>query len=198
LRANYGDGLSRLTRIAASVLICFGVPLMVGGILTAPVVVPWLLGVQFREAARAFQWVCPYLITAPAAVLFAGTILYAMGRHRAYFISTLAGAVTAVILNLVLPPLFGLTGGCVALVLGEFAVALCAFLLCPAEVRAAAMTPLLGVAVVASTIMGVALWVAVPRHLPPLLLIGLGCAVYAISWVGIGRNLLRREVEGFA
>jgi len=197
LRANSADGLSRLTRIAASILVCFGVPLTVGGIVTAPVVVPWLLGAQFQEAVRAFQWVTPYMITAPAAVLFSGTILYAMGRHRAYFVSTLAGAVTAVVLCLILPPLFGIAGACVAFVLGEFGVALCAFLLCPPEVRTAAKTPLLGVAVIASLFMGAVLWVALPKHLPPLALIGLGCAVYAISWATIGRNLLKREVEGF-
>jgi PST family polysaccharide transporter len=197
LRANSADGLSRLTRIAASVLVWFGVPLTVGGIVTAPVVVPWVLGTQFQEAVRAFQWVTPYMITAPAAVLFAG-IIYAMGRHRAYFVSTLAGAVSAVVLCLILPPLFGIAGACVAFVLGEFGVALCAFLLCPREVRAAAKTPLLSVAVIASLIMGAVLWVALPKHLPPLVLIGLGCAVYAISWASIGRNLLKREVEGFA
>jgi O-antigen/teichoic acid export membrane protein len=161
------------------------------------VVVPWLLGAQFLEAVHAFQWVAPYVITAPAAVLFAG-IIYAMGRHRDYFVSTLVGAVSAVILYLTLPPLFGIAGACVAFVLGEFGVALCAFLLCPPEVRAAAKTPLLGVAVIASLFMGFALWVALPRHLPPLLLIGAGCAVYAIAWAGIGRHLLKREVDGIA
>jgi len=196
LRANSAGGLPRLTRIAASILVLFGVPLTVGGVVTAPVVVPWLLGVQFQAAVHAFQWVAPYLITAPAAVLFSGTILYAMGRHRAYFVSTLAGAVTAVVLNLILPPWFGIDGACVAFVLGELGVALCAFLLCPPQVRAAAKTPLLSVAVIASLIMGAALWVALPKHLPPLFLVGLGCAVYAITWAGIGRNLLQREVEG--
>jgi O-antigen/teichoic acid export membrane protein len=197
LRANSAEGLSRLTRIAASVLMWFGVPLTVGGIVTAPVVVPWLLGAQFQEAAHAFQWVTPYMITAPAAALFAG-ILYAMGRHRAYFISTMVGAVSAVVLCLTLPPLFGIAGACVAFVLGEVGVALCAFLLCPPEVRAAAKTPLLGVALIASLFMGAALWFALPRHLHPLALIGVGCAVYVISWAGIGRRLLKREVEGIA
>ena len=198
LQANSGERLPRLTRIAVSILVWFGVPLTVGGVVTAPVVVPWLLGAQFQQAVHAFQWVSPYVITAPAAALFAGTILYAMGRHRAYFLSTLAGAVTAVVLNLILPPLFGIAGACVAFVLGEVGVALCAFLLCPPEVRAAAISPLLRVAVISSLFMGAVLWVALPKHLPPLVLIGLGCGAYAISWAGIGRNLLKREVEGFA
>jgi O-antigen/teichoic acid export membrane protein len=197
LRANSAEGLSRLTRIATSVLVWFGVPLAVGGIVTAPAVVPWVLGAQFQGAVHAFQWVAPYVITAPAAALFAG-IIYAMGRHRAYFVSTLVGAVTAVVLCLILPPLFGVAGACVAFVLGEFAVALCAFLLCPPPVRAAAKTPLLSFAVIASLIMGAVLWIALPKHWPPLVLVGLGCAVYAVSWAGFGRHLLKREVEGIA
>jgi PST family polysaccharide transporter len=198
LPANSAERLPRLTRVAVSILVWFGVPLMVGGVVTAPVVVPWLLGAQFQQAVHAFQWAAPYVITAPVAALFAGTILYAMGRHRAYFLATLAGAVTAVVFNLILPPWFGIAGACVAFVLGEVGVALCAFLLCPPEVRAAAMSPLLRVAVICSLFMGAVLWVALPRHLPPLVLIGLGCGAYAISWAGIGRNLLKREVEGFA
>jgi polysaccharide transporter, PST family len=197
LRANLANGLFRPTRIAASVLALLGVPLTIGGLVTAPVVVPWLLGAQFQEAVRAFQWVSLYIITAPAAALFAGTILYAMGRHQDYFLSTLAGAITAVVLYLILPPLFGIAGACVAFVLGEFGVALFAFLRCPPDVRAAAKTPLISFAVIASLVMAAVLWVALPRHLPPLILIGVGCAVYTVSWAAAGRNLLKREVEGF-
>ena len=146
-------------------MVWFGIPLAVGGIVTAPVVVPWLLGAQFQQAVHAFQWVALYVITAPAATLFAGTILYALGRHRAYFLSTLAGAVTAVVLYLILPPLFGIAGACVAFVLGEVGVALCAFLLCPPEVRAAAKTPLLNLAVIAGLLVAAVLWVALRKHL---------------------------------
>ncbi len=198
LRANSAERIPRLTRIAASVLVWFGVPLSVGGMVTAPVVVPWLLGAQFQDAVHAFQWVALYVITAPAAVLFSGTILYAMGRHRDYFVSTLAGAVAAVVLYFILTPLFGIAGACVAYVLGEFGVALYAFWRCPPEVRTAAKTPLLSFAVIASLLMGAVLWVALPRHLPPLVLVGLGCAAYAIGWAAFGRNLLKREIEGLA
>ena len=113
-------------------------------------------------------------------------------------IALLVLAVGAVALYLILPPFFGIAGACVAFVLGEFAVALCAFLLCPPEVRAAAKTPLLGVAIIASVLMGVALRIALPRHLPPLALVGLGCVIYAVTWASIGRNLLKRGFEGIA
>jgi O-antigen/teichoic acid export membrane protein len=138
------------------------------------------------------------MLTAPAATLFAGTILYAMGRHRAYLLSTLVGALTAVFLNFVLPPLFGITGASVAFVLGELGVALCAYLLCPPEVRAAAKTPLLKMAVTASLLMGVVLTIALPRGMPALLLVGLGCVVYMIIWAAIGRRSLKKEFEIFS
>jgi O-antigen/teichoic acid export membrane protein len=198
LRANTAGDTSRLTRIAASVLTWFGIPLAVGGVVTAPVVVPWLLGFQFKEAVHAFQWVALYMITAPAAVLFAGTILYASGRHRAYFLSTIVGAVSAVLLSLTLTPLFGIAGACVAYVLGEFAVALYAFLHCPPSVRTAARSPLLGLSVIASLIMGIALWLASSRHLHPLALIAFGCLVYSIIWAVAGRNLIKKATEGTA
>ena len=196
LRAKSADALSRLTRIATSCLVLFGLPLVVGGVVTAPEVIPYLLGSQFQEAVQAFRWVIAVVITASAAALFGG-ILYAMGFYRDVFISTLLGAVTAVGLSLVLPPLLGIPGACIGYVLGEFGVALYAFLRCPPEVRAAAKTSLLSFAVIASLLMGVALRIALSKHLPPLVLVGLGCAVYLISWASVGRNLLKKEVEGF-
>ncbi len=198
LRASSPDGLARLTRIATFILVLFGVPLAVGGIATAPVVVPWLLGPQFQEAVHAFQWVALYVIAAPSAALFAGTILYAMGRHRAYFVSTAVGAVSAILLYLILPPFFGIVGACVAFVLGEVGVALCAFMLCPPQVRSAARTPILWTALTASLLMGAVLWIALPRHMPPLLLVGLGCVVYVIIWAVVGRNVLKKELVGVA
>lgn len=198
LRAKSGDGLSRLTRIATSFLALFGVPVTVGAMVTAPVVVPWLLGAQFREAVHTFDWIAPLILTAPLAVLFAGTILYAMGRHQDYLVSTLVGAVIAVVLSLILPPLFGVPGACVAYVLGELGVALCAFLRCPREVRTAARTPLLGFASIASLLMGIVLWATLSKHLPPLVLIGLGCMVYLVGWASFGRKLLKREIENLA
>jgi len=194
LRASSPDGLSRLTRIATFILVLFGVPLTVGGIVTAPVVVPWLLGAQFQEAVHAFQWVALYVIAAPLAALFAGTILYATGRHRAYLASTVVGAGSAILFYLILPPVFGVAGACVAFVLGEVGVALCAFLLCPPQVRAATRTPVWGIALIASALMAAVLCIALPTHMPPLLLVGLGCGTYVAVCVSAGRNLLRREI----
>jgi hypothetical protein len=77
-------------------------------------------------------------------------------------------------------------------------VAVCAYLLCPPEVRAAALTPVFAFACFASLIMGAVLWAALPRHLHPLVVVGLGGAIYMLIWAAAGRNLLKRETEGIA
>jgi len=40
------------------------------------------------------------------------------------------------------------------------------------------------------------LWIALLRHMSAPVLVGLGCAVYAIVWGAIGRRRLRTEFEG--
>jgi hypothetical protein len=85
----------------------------------------------------------------------------------------------------------------VAFVLAEFGVALCAFLLCPPKVRAAARTPLLNLSIFASLSMGAVLWLARPVRMQPLLLIGLGCATYVLCWAIFGRRLLKKEFAVF-
>src|SRR5271166_5446608 len=73
----------------------------------------------------------PYLITASSASLFAGTILFSMGRHRAYFVATASGAVTGLGFYLILIPAFGLKGAGLAFVLAELVVATVAYSLLP-------------------------------------------------------------------
>jgi hypothetical protein len=63
---------------------------------------------------------------------------------------------------------------------------------------AAAKTSLLTVAAIASLLMAVVLWSALPKRMPPLVSIGLDCVVYAMIWGVLGRRVLKREVEGFA
>lgn len=194
LHANSPSDLSRLIRVATSILVLLGVPLAVGSLVTAPIVVPWLLGSQFQEAVSPFRWVSPYVLAAPAAALFAGTILYAMGRHREYLFSTIIGAVGAVILYLLLPPFLGIAGACIAFVLGELLVACSALLFCPPEVRRAAFRNWLpALAVGASLAMALALHAARVHNLPPLLTVAAGCSVYFVTCGLLGTTVLKNE-----
>ncbi|HXZ31946.1 MAG TPA: oligosaccharide flippase family protein [Terriglobales bacterium] len=115
--------LRRLARYATSVIAIFSVPLTVGLIGTAHLLVPWVMGTKYLADVPLLQWMAPYLITAPAASLFSGTILFAMGRHRAYLASTAGGALAGAFLYLTLIPMFGLRGAALAFVMAELVVA---------------------------------------------------------------------------
>ena len=88
--AKSGAAPGRLARFAVGAVALLGIPLAAGLMSTAHLLVPWILGPKYLQDIPLVRWMSPYLITAPAATLFAGTILYAMGRHRAYLMSTAA------------------------------------------------------------------------------------------------------------
>ncbi len=81
-----------------------------------------ILGPDYRESGQVLRW----LVWA-AALMFInaqqGTILIATGRERQLLIATAVGAVSSVILNLVLVPRFSLYGAATANVLSELIVA---------------------------------------------------------------------------
>ena len=197
LYAKAGAGLTRVIRFAVSSLALLSIPLAVGAITTTSIVVPLVLGKQFMGGVRAFQWVAPYVITASAATLYVGTVLYGMGRYRAYLVSTTAGAVSGVALYLALTPLFGVVGACLAFVLGEAAVAITAYSLSPPEIRRASRTPAIPIAAVASFLMAVAVLLA-QRKIHSLPVVALGIVVYLISCLIIGKNWIKSEFQARA
>ena len=165
--ANSPASLRRLARLAVAGVALVGFPLVLGILTTARVLVPWVLGSQYEESARLLPWLAGYIVSAPLAVFFAGSVLYALGRHRQYLISTAVGAGVAVTAYFVLVPLAGLRGASIAFVLGEAAVAFAAYRLAPEAAREVWDNPLLKVALAAASAMAVTLFVTLHLHMQP-------------------------------
>jgi PST family polysaccharide transporter len=162
------SSLRRLVRFSVGGIALVGLPLVVGIFTTARILVPIVLGSQYIESARLLPWLAPYVVIAPLAVLFSGTVLYSLGLYRKYLISTVVGAGVACSAYFLLVPLAGLRGASVAFVLGEAAVALAGYRLSPAAARDVWNSPLLRVAGVATAIMTATLLVALRLHVQPL------------------------------
>jgi O-antigen/teichoic acid export membrane protein len=145
LSARSGAGFSRLARFSVGAMAVISFPIAAGLFGAAPVILPWVLGANFAAGVPLLRWMSAYLVAAPMAFLFAGTILFSLGKHRAYFAATGAGAATGLILYLTLIPRLGLRGAGVALVLAEFVVAIIAYNLLP-ELRGSWKNPLIGIA----------------------------------------------------
>jgi polysaccharide transporter, PST family len=193
LAARSQSGLRRLVHAAVSALAGTSIPLMFGTLATAQLVLPWLLGTNYLAAVGLVRWMSPYLLAAPMASLLSGTVLYAMGRHRAYLASGAVGAFVAVLLSFTLGRIFGLPGVCVSFVLAEVAVAVTAYCLIPHELRDLWKNPVITVAAFSSLLMLAAVHFANSYSARPLLIVGIGVAVYATVSIALGRRLLLRQ-----
>lgn len=191
--ASSPPALRRLVRFSLVTQWLLGFPMAIGLLGTASVIVPLVLGTQYLESARLLPWLAPYVIFAPAAVLFSGTVLFALGNYRAYLISTATGAAAALLLYITLVPLMGLRGACLAFVIAELAVAVSGYIQSPSSAREVWNHPLLYVVVIAAAAMGVVLDVG-SHYLRPIPATVLAGAAYALICGLLAR---RRIVEEF-
>jgi PST family polysaccharide transporter len=194
LAAKSGAVPNRLSRFAVAVMALISIPLTAGLITTAHLLVPWILGATYLQDISLLKWMSPYLLTAPAASLLAGTILYAMGRHRSYLISTAGGAVAGVLLYLTLIPAFGLPGAALAFVLAQFFVAAIAYALLPRELWGLWKNPMIGIALAGTMLMVVAVRFANAYVSSIAVVVSVGVLVYTVSCGWFVRKWLRQEL----
>ena len=184
--------LRRIVRFALVAQILVGLPMAIAMLGTAYAIVPLILGAQYLESARLLPWLAAYLVFAPAAVLFSGTVLYALGMYRAYLISTATGAVVALLLYSTLVPWMGLRGACLAFVMAELAVAVSGYLMAPAPARDVWSHPLLYVVIAAAGVMGASLIVA-SRYMAPIPATVLAGTIYLLFCGLLARRRILEE-----
>ena len=193
LSAQSRAGLRRLVDAAVSALAAISIPLALGTLVTAYRVVPWVLGSSYTGAVGPVRWMASYMLAAPVASLLSGTVLYALGRHRACLASATVGALTAVVFSLMLVRAFGLAGACVAFILAEVAVGVTAYLLIPHELRDLWKNPIIAVAGFSGLLMVAGVRLVGSYSSRPLVLVGAGAVVYLIASGLLGKKLLMRQ-----
>lgn len=193
LAAQSRSALRRLVQAAVSVMALISVPLMLGTFMTAHLVVPWILGKEYAPAVQPVRWMAAYMVAAPAATLLSGTILYAMGRHRAYLVSASVGAVAAVLLSLTLVRVAGLAGVCIAFVLAEAAVAATAYLLIPDDLRDLWRNPMIAVAGFSGLLMVATVRVVNSYSSRPWIVLISSATVYLVASVAVGGKLIAQQ-----
>jgi len=193
--ADSPNALRRLARFSIAGIAVVGLPLMVGILTTAQVLVPLVLGAQYAESARLLPWLAAYVVVAPLAAFFSGTVLYALGKHREYLISTATGAAVAVVAYLLLVPLSGTRGASIAFVLGEAVVAAVAYRMAPEAARDVWNSGLLKVAVAGTGLMAVALVAARLSRVPTLAAAIASGALYVVFCGWLSRGRIRTEMQ---
>ena len=192
--ASSAPALRRIVRFALVTQLLLGLPIAIALLGTANVIVPFVLGEQYVESGRLLPWLAAYLVFAPAAILFSGTVLYALGKYRAYLISTATGAVVALVLYLALVPPMGLRGACLAFVFAELAVAVSGYMMSPPPVHEVWSHPLLWRVVLAAAAMGVILALG-SHYMSPIPATILAGAAYLVICGLLARRRIVEELR---
>jgi O-antigen/teichoic acid export membrane protein len=152
-------------------------PLAVGGVLLAKELIVFLYTDQFVRATEALQilvWDIPFLMYAG----FCGRITTVISAERAAARIYTVNAVANVILNLIMIPLYGMIGAAIVTVLTDMISALQFYLLLRKELSPPSLRSPLFRIILASIVMGGAVWITGAFHL--FVRIGLGALVYFI------------------
>ncbi len=198
VNAHSVDGLRRVSRLAIAAMSATSIPMSFGLFATANLAVPLVLGANYIPDVSLVKWMSPYLITASAASLCSGTILYAMGRHRACLSATAGGALSGVLLYLLLIPSFGLKGAAVAFVLAELIVALIGFGFLPSSLRQLWKSPVIAYAFASGCLMVIAVRIGGAYDLRlPVLIVG-GACVYLATCAWFVRKWLYAQQKRFS
>ncbi len=193
LAAESRAGLKRLVNAAVSAVAAVGIPLMFGTLATAHLVVPWVLGKNYAAAVQPVRLMAAFLLAGPMASLLSGTVLYALGRHRAYLASATVGAAAAVLFSFALEHLFGLPGVCIAFVLAEAVVGITAYLLIPSDLHGLWRNPIIVVATISGLLMVAIVRLVNSYTSRPLVVIGAGAFTYLAASFIFGRKLLMQQ-----
>lgn len=188
----------RWAQIAFVAVAATSIPMALGLMLTSRWAVLLAMGRQYLSAVPLIKWMSFYIIVASSASLFAGTILYSMGRHRAYLASTASGAIAGLVLYLALVPLLGLQGGAIAFVAAELCVAIAAYSLLPQDLRGLWKSQGVGFAAGAGLVMFGVVWVVGMYDPTPLILILSGVMVYVSLCGWFFKRWLTSQTQGAA
>jgi O-antigen/teichoic acid export membrane protein len=196
LAAESRAGLRRLVDATVSALAAIAVPLMLGTIATAHLIVPLVLGKSYAAAIGPVRLVSGLLLAGPMASLLSGTVLYALGRYRAYLGAGAAGAFAAIVFSLAFVRILGLPGVCIAFVLAEAVVAITAYLLVPHELRDLWKNPMIPVAAFSAVLMVAGVHFANSYSSRPFVVVSAGILTYLLFTALLGRRLLIRQFGG--
>ncbi|RME57690.1 flippase [Candidatus Parcubacteria bacterium] len=113
--------LKKVLETAITAMMGFAIPVAIGGILLGKQIIALLFGPAYLPATPTFQ----LLLVTILAVIPGGIVnnsIFAYNRQRVFIVSTIAGALTNVVLDLLLIPPYGIAGSAVATIISQFIV----------------------------------------------------------------------------
>lgn len=96
-----------------------GLPMMLGLIGIASNFVPLYLGNEYIEVTKVIYVLCPLILLTSYNSILGVQLLLAVKKDKQYTIATVTGAITNVVLNIILIPIYGIYGACITSLISE-------------------------------------------------------------------------------
>ena len=108
------DNMKKYLITAAEFSLFLAVPLSIGLYAIADTFVPWFLGESFRPSIDALKWLAPIAVGNALLGVSGSQYFVAVNKTKVLFFSNTLAAILNILLDLLLAPMFGVVGVCLA------------------------------------------------------------------------------------
>lgn len=115
------------TQLSLSFVFFLGIPLLLGLIATADMIIPWFLGSEYTRTAALIKILAPLVVVIGCSNLFGVQLLIPSQQDKKFMFSITLGAVCNFLLNLLLIRYMGSYGAAVASLIAESVITLVMF-----------------------------------------------------------------------
>lgn len=158
---NMLDELKKTIESAQSVILFIAIPSAIGIIIMAKDIIFFLFGEAFIPAAATVQILAVLVIIKSIGNLYGVQVLVAFGKEKTLFYTTVLGAISNVLMNITLIPVFQQNGAAIASVLSELAVCIYQYIAAHRQINAELDKRDLYKMIIATTVMAVIVYVIV-------------------------------------
>lgn len=120
--SNDEDGIVRYAHKSVNFNMFLACPAMLGLIGIADDFIPFFLGGEYLGVVPVLKLLCILVLTMSLNSILGVQLLMPMGREKVYATATTFGAVTNVLINVVLIPFIGIKAACISSILAELVV----------------------------------------------------------------------------
>ncbi len=116
------EGIKTYIRKSINFTLFLALPAMFGIIAVANDFIPFFLGEEFLEVVPTLKTLSPLILTLSINSILGVQLLIPIGKEKRYTLATIMGALTNVVLNLLLIPRLGILSACIASLSAELVV----------------------------------------------------------------------------
>lgn len=116
------EEISRYIYKSIKFTLFLGLPMMFGLIGIANNFVPLYLGEEFAEVTKVIYVLCPLILLTSYNSILGVQLLLAIKKDKQYTMATVIGAITNIVLNIILIPIYGIYGACITSLISEILV----------------------------------------------------------------------------